>query len=76
MSVSVRFDRQRAKQFSARMVEMLNAAAVIQMVSVGNRTGLFDAMAAMDRGTSSDIAAAASLDERYVRGPGKSVGPR
>jgi SAM-dependent methyltransferase len=35
--------------------------------SVGHRTGLFDAMAAMEPATSVEIAAKASRDERYVR---------
>ena len=37
------------------------------MVSVGHRTGLFDAMDGRDWSTSEELAAAAELDERYVR---------
>ncbi len=37
------------------------------MISVGHRTGLFDAMDEMSWSTSEQIANAASLDERYVR---------
>jgi len=40
---------------------------VALMVSVGHRTGLFDAMAGMPAATSAEIAARAGLDERYVR---------
>ena len=53
--------------FSARMNRILNEAALALMVSVGHRTGLFDAMAAMPAATSAEIAEHASLDERYVR---------
>jgi len=54
-------------EFARRMVHMLNEAALALMVSVGHRTGLFDVMAAMPAATSAEIAAAAALDERYVR---------
>src|SRR5215467_14720950 len=54
-------------EFARRMVHMLNEAALALMVSVGHRTGLFDVMAAMPAATSSEIASAAALDERYVR---------
>ena len=54
-------------EFASRMVHMLNEAALALMVSVGHRTGLFDVMAAMPAATSAEIAAAAALDERYVR---------
>jgi len=49
------------------MVHMLNEAGLALMVSVGHRTGLFDVMATMPAATSAEIAAAAALDERYVR---------
>jgi hypothetical protein len=45
----------------------MNEAALALMVSVGHRTGLFDAMAEMPAATSAEIASAAGLDERYVR---------
>ena len=54
-------------EFGERMIHMLNEAALSLMVSVGHRTGLFDVMAAMPAATSAEIAAAAGLDERYVR---------
>jgi ubiquinone/menaquinone biosynthesis C-methylase UbiE len=53
--------------FAERMMHMLNEAALALMVSVGHRTGLFDAMAAMPAATSAEIASEAALDERYVR---------
>jgi SAM-dependent methyltransferase len=54
-------------EFAKRMTAMLNEAGLALMVSVGHRTGLFDAMAAMPPATSAEIAAGAALDERYVR---------
>lgn len=53
--------------FSERLVEMLNNAAMMLMTSVGHRTRLFDVMAGLPPSTSSQIAAAAELNERYVR---------
>src|SRR5690606_29166154 len=37
------------------------------MVAIGHRTGLFDALSGLPPATSSEIAEAAALDERYVR---------
>ena len=53
--------------FAERMGQMMNEAALVLMISVGHRTGLFDVMAAMPAATSAEIAARAGLDERYVR---------
>ena len=49
------------------MVGLLNGGSLALMVSVGHRTGLFDAMAGLPPSTSEGIAAAAGLNERYVR---------
>lgn len=54
-------------EFAERMLRTMNEAALALMVSVGHRTGLFDAMAAMPAATSAEVASRASLDERYVR---------
>jgi DNA-binding IclR family transcriptional regulator len=56
-----------AEEFAERMLRTMNEAALALMVSVGHRTGLFDAMAGMSAATSAEIASAAGLDERYVR---------
>ena len=56
-----------AADFARRMIGTMNEAALALMVSVGHRTGLFDAMAGMPAATSAEIAAGAALDERYVR---------
>ena len=60
-------DQARAEAFAERMLGTINEAAVALMASVGHRTGLFDAMSGLAPSTSGEIAAAAGLDERYVR---------
>jgi 2-polyprenyl-3-methyl-5-hydroxy-6-metoxy-1,4-benzoquinol methylase len=67
MSVNARLDQAKAAAFEERLVETLNAGALCLMVSVGHRTGLFDAMAGLPPATSIDIAREAQLQERYVR---------
>ncbi|MBM2823632.1 MAG: Methyltransferase type 11 [Thermoleophilia bacterium] len=61
------YDTKRAEVFAGRMLETLNSAAIAVMISVGHRTGLFDALAEMDAATSPELADAAGLNERYVR---------
>ena len=61
------FDGARVKAFEERLVDILNAGALSLMLSVGHRTGLFDAMAGMTQATSGEIAKKAGLQERYVR---------
>jgi SAM-dependent methyltransferase len=61
------YDESRAEAFAGRMLDMLNSAALMVMLSVGHRTGLLDAMAEHGPGTSRELADAAGLDERYVR---------
>ena len=53
--------------FAGKMVGILNGAVLALMTSIGRQTGLFEAMAALPPATSEAIAAAARLDERYVR---------
>lgn len=50
-----------------RLTTALNEAALALMYSIGHRTGLFDVMATLPPGTSTAIAEAAELQERYVR---------
>ena len=54
-------------EFAEQLLGLLNGAAVIQMLSIGHRTGLLDAMADLPPSTSAEIANAAGLNERYVR---------
>jgi 2-polyprenyl-3-methyl-5-hydroxy-6-metoxy-1,4-benzoquinol methylase len=53
--------------FLERLFRMLNDAGTALMLSVGGRVGHFDAMDGQAAMTSSDLAARAQLDERYVR---------
>ncbi|HET9876579.1 MAG TPA: methyltransferase domain-containing protein [Mycobacterium sp.] len=49
------------------MVEVIDNASVAMLASIGHRTSLFETMAGLPPATSAEIAAAAGLDERYVR---------
>lgn len=60
-------DKAKAKEFMGTMLGILNGGSLAIMISVGHRTGLFDAMAPLGAVTSEQLADAASLDERYVR---------
>ncbi|MGP1284032.1 MAG: class I SAM-dependent methyltransferase [Parasphingopyxis sp.] len=53
--------------FSEELLATINHAAAALMISVGYRTGLFDAMQDGRAVTSDELAAKAGLDERYVR---------
>jgi len=61
------FDPAKAETFAENMLATLNHGALCLMISVGHRSGLFDAMSQMEPATSSEIAARAGLNERYVR---------
>lgn len=61
------FDQAQSEAFAGRMLEILNGGALALMFSLGHRAGLFDAMAPLAPATSDQIAAAAGLNERYVR---------
>jgi ubiquinone/menaquinone biosynthesis C-methylase UbiE len=61
------YDAAKAGAFADRLLTMLNHGGLCLMVSVGHRTGLFDAMKGMEPSTSAEIAARAGLNERYVR---------
>lgn len=61
------FSPSRAESFEGMFVDMLNGGAVMLMVSIGHRTGLFDVMEDGAWTTSESLAARAQLDERYVR---------
>jgi 2-polyprenyl-3-methyl-5-hydroxy-6-metoxy-1,4-benzoquinol methylase len=56
-----------ADVYASRIGRTLNSGFVALMISVGHRTGLFDAMASLPPSTSNSIASAAGLTERYVR---------
>ena len=56
-----------AEDFAGRVIAVLNSGALALMVSIGHRSGLFDAMASLPQSTSAEIASVAGLNERYVR---------
>lgn len=60
-------DQERLGRFGERMTEILNGGMLSLMTSIGHQTGLFEVMAALESETSERIAAAAGLNERYVR---------
>ena len=53
--------------YFGQLVDVLNSGMLALMISVGDRTGLFGTMQSMPASTSAQIAAAAGLNERYVR---------
>ena len=60
-------DQAKLEAFGGHALDILNKGAVAVMMSVGHRTGLFEAMAGLPASTSHQIAEAAHLQERYVR---------
>jgi 2-polyprenyl-3-methyl-5-hydroxy-6-metoxy-1,4-benzoquinol methylase len=56
-----------AEEFAGRIVAALDAASLSILLSIGHQTGLLDTMAGLPPSTSSQIADAAGLNERYVR---------
>ena len=61
------FDDGKAQAFAGKLLGALNNSALILMTSIGHRTGLFDALAAISPCTALELAAEADLAERYVR---------
>ena len=61
------FDSGRASAFAGKVLDVINHGSLSLMVSIGHRTGLFDAMRGLPPATSTEIAATAALNERYVR---------
>jgi ubiquinone/menaquinone biosynthesis C-methylase UbiE len=59
--------RTKAEAFATTLMTALNHGALCLMISIGHRTGLFDAMRELPPETSKGIAARAGLHERYVR---------
>lgn len=57
----------RQQEFSEGLLTIANHGALSLMISIGHRTGLFDAMQDGAARTSAELADRAGLDERYVR---------
>lgn len=64
---TIHLHQKRSDAFGERVVGMLNEAALSMMISIGHRTGLFDAMSLLPPSNSQQIADEAGLHERYVR---------
>lgn len=60
-------DKERAEVFGARMLSYLNNGALTLLISMGDKLGLFEAMARLPAVTSLELAQSAELHERYVR---------
>ncbi len=61
------FNKAKAESFAGYTVGLLNNGFLTLMISIGHKTGLFDAMARLEPSTSEQIARRAKLNERYVR---------
>jgi hypothetical protein len=55
------------EEFAVRMVEAIDSASLAILLSIGHQTKLFDTLAELPPATSTQIADAAGLNERYVR---------
>lgn len=53
--------------FDGWFLDAINGGALMLMISIGHRTGLFDTLAVLDWTGSKQLANNAGLDERYVR---------
>jgi 2-polyprenyl-3-methyl-5-hydroxy-6-metoxy-1,4-benzoquinol methylase len=60
-------DRNKAEAFAQHLIDVLNDGALCLMISIGHRTGLFDAMRGKPPRSSAEVATHAGLNERYVR---------
>jgi SAM-dependent methyltransferase len=60
-------DQAKSDAFAHQMLGILNHAALSLMMSIGQKTRLFDTMSRMAPATSEQIAGATGLHERYVR---------
>jgi len=61
------FDANKSEAFAEKLLTALNYGSLSLMMSIGHRTGIFDAMRALPPSTSKDVANASGLNERYVR---------
>lgn len=67
MSMQETIDQVKAEQFAGQMLGVINQAGLALMISLGHRTGLFDALERLPASTTETIAREARLSERYVR---------
>ena len=64
---NININEVKSEQFGEKMIAVLNHGAITIMISIGHRTGLFDAMGELPPSASAEIAKEAGLNERYVR---------
>jgi SAM-dependent methyltransferase len=67
MTIQQNITEAKSEAFAQHMLGVLNSAALSLMISIGQKTRLFDLMAELPPSTTEQIARAASLHERYVR---------
>src|SRR5579859_613213 len=67
MTIQQNIDQAKSEAFAEHMLGVLNSAALSLMISIGQKTRLFDLLAQLPPSTSERIAQAAGLQERYVR---------
>jgi ubiquinone/menaquinone biosynthesis C-methylase UbiE len=67
VACDTRLNAEQMEAFGARFIEALNHGALIMMMSLGHRAGLFDAMRGAGPLSSDALAERAGLSERYVR---------
>ena len=60
-------DEAALEAFADRIIGVLNDGCTALLTSIGHQTGLFSTLAATGPATSAQVAAAGSLNERYVR---------
>ena len=61
------FDTARSEEFGNRLDDLFNQMGLVLMLGIGQKTGLLDVLAGLPPSTSSGIAQAAGLNERYVQ---------
>lgn len=61
------FDANKSEGFAEKLLTALNYGSLSLMISIGHRTGIFDAMKGIPPSTSEEVAKASGLNERYVR---------
>jgi 2-polyprenyl-3-methyl-5-hydroxy-6-metoxy-1,4-benzoquinol methylase len=60
-------DQTKVEAFTQTMTGILNGGTLALMTSIGHQTGLFEVLSSLPPSTSTQIAEAAGLNERYVR---------
>ena len=67
MAATPTIDEQKLEQFMGRFVQDMGAAATAPLVVIGDKLGLYKAMAGGDPLTPADLAGRTGCRERYLR---------